>query len=674
MFDTLSMARSQAGTVLFISSTLQAKRARVLISRDGPERAGTQFLSLDGWVYDVRAVSIACQAGRKGSALFLPEALIVDMRAEDEIALFCPQMEFGASCRWGTGGPAVNVNFIPELEAAEIILPEVPVLDDVLETGLFDDSVEISEKYVVTPDTVETAAKSVPADVLLLERPNGGGEPPSYKSPVHEPPVDEPRYDLSMFAPGRNGPPEESWNSAPRLSDIAEEVSAATIVEARAYAPLMKAIEADDPKIGWREKAIDVKHSLSALWPKGVSLSAARARIPSFKPATPKLSTPKEPLFVIGVVVALLASAGIVRMNTTAEPEIAQRPDARTATRALAPIEVLPAVPVSPVDIAADSEIGETEIDETGVPEMAEVIEPVEIEAESSPTVDADTAPVIAEPVEVVAPETDDISGLGGTLTEVDIELAQTYLVALQLYSGKIDGKFGGQTLSAVDGFRVLYGVEQATFDIELIEHMAVAVAAREALETPQPAPVDEAPVMATPAIESPVVETPEPVFVARAPDVPVEMTPPQPTPASLYSAPLYSDPVVETAKIVPEPVATPTPTPEPVIETPPTPAPDPVIVREEITKAASLIYPEVALNRRRVPDDVAILVRYDVDLEGNVVNAEIQPGGYDGTLSSVLEAAALEAIQGQTYSPRTEDGVAVPVTGIVRRLRFQKE
>jgi hypothetical protein len=671
-FDKLTMARSRAGTVLFIASTLQAERVRVLIGRRRGE--ATQFLSIRGWGETVRAVSVACQAGRKGSAVFLPESVIVDMQATDTLWLCCAELGFRAECVWGTGGPEVKVNYIPELQAVEPILPEVPVLADVLEAGPFEADVVIGEARTARPVEVEAAIRidepvaaaapeiGVEGELAILEREEDEGGSAGAGAGDEPPRAIEsyPWYDeaLREVAPE----PEEREPEEPGP----EKNVAAQIVAATAYAPRVADVQSAETGSWFREKLTEMDWT--------ARIEALRLpRLPQVPqlPKFPEVSAvPRKPL-AMGVGAALLLSAAMIWQmrkgavetpveegNARIEEPFAQRP-------VVAAEPIRPAERVEPVP--AEREIdtqARTEPPLASIP--AAPIEEAVIEVEREPVLPAGSSGRIEPASPTPVP-----SELRLDVAAEDVAQAQTYLAALDLYTGEIDGKFGGQTLQAVEGFRVLYGAEVAAFDADLVARMGTAVAAREALDAPVVAPSIAAETVFEPervAVKT-VVEA-APIVMETAPVVPINVR---------EAVPLYSDPIMEALpepvfEAVPDPVPVPQPILEPASQPAPQPASEPVIVSEQLIQSANLTYPNAALRSSRVPDDVSVVVRYDVDASGTPVNAQAISRSYTGPMGESLEAAAVEAIYTQKYTPRREDGLAVPVTGVQRTLRFRKD
>jgi protein TonB len=84
-----------------------------------------------------------------------------------------------------------------------------------------------------------------------------------------------------------------------------------------------------------------------------------------------------------------------------------------------------------------------------------------------------------------------------------------------------------------------------------------------------------------------------------------------------------------------------------------------------QLVSGAGAPYPATARERGI---EGFVMVRYDVDESGRVVNAAVvsaQPTG-------VFEEAALAAVSAWEYSPRMVDGKAVAVRGLTSRVSFK--
>jgi len=83
-----------------------------------------------------------------------------------------------------------------------------------------------------------------------------------------------------------------------------------------------------------------------------------------------------------------------------------------------------------------------------------------------------------------------------------------------------------------------------------------------------------------------------------------------------------------------------------------------------QLVAGAGPAYPEAA---RREQVEGYVVVRYDVNGEGQVTNVEVLESSPDG----VFDDAAQNAVASWRYSPRLVGGTPQPVEGVTSTLRF---
>jgi len=113
-----------------------------------------------------------------------------------------------------------------------------------------------------------------------------------------------------------------------------------------------------------------------------------------------------------------------------------------------------------------------------------------------------------------------------------------------------------------------------------------------------------------------------------------------------------------------------------PVISTPavltPAPAPKDVIVEAQITKTPSAEYPRAAAARNYYVD-ARIVVAYDIDANGAVINASIQSNDHASLrFNKAFEKAAINAVKRQKFTPKTVNGAPVISTGNFKAIVFK--
>ena len=101
-------------------------------------------------------------------------------------------------------------------------------------------------------------------------------------------------------------------------------------------------------------------------------------------------------------------------------------------------------------------------------------------------------------------------------------------------------------------------------------------------------------------------------------------------------------------------------------------PEPD-VIVDAEVIQRAQVEYPRRALTRGNVPDKVIVTVEFTVDEQGAVRNAVVNAVEPQPPLENSFRRAAVAAVESQSFTPRTVNGVETASEGMIQRITFQK-
>ena len=95
------------------------------------------------------------------------------------------------------------------------------------------------------------------------------------------------------------------------------------------------------------------------------------------------------------------------------------------------------------------------------------------------------------------------------------------------------------------------------------------------------------------------------------------------------------------------------------------------VVVEARRTKANNVVYP-LAASKRNYFVDVKIVVAYDINVQGDVMNRRIVSNDHDGRYNSAFIRAALKAVENQKFAPKTINGEAVTSTGRTQRIIFK--
>ena len=196
----------------------------------------------------------------------------------------------------------------------------------------------------------------------------------------------------------------------------------------------------------------------------------------------------------------------------------------------------------------------------------------------------------------------------------------QTKLASLGFYTGAATGRLDEATISAMNDFQKLFGQAETqritpNFLNELNSAKAVTVAPE---PTPEPAP--------EPVSES-IPESVQEEASAEAPTLEASLTP---------------------AEIK---IETPT-------EVEPKLAPE-LIVNAKKIKSAGARYPIVA-ERRGHNKNAVVLVSYDVDVNGKVINAVVKESTGVGRFKKAFERSAISAAEKAEFSAKTVNGKAV--------------
>jgi len=208
------------------------------------------------------------------------------------------------------------------------------------------------------------------------------------------------------------------------------------------------------------------------------------------------------------------------------------------------------------------------------------------------------------------------------------VKIVQGRLSDLGFYSGPVDGIKTVATDDAILNFKTLFGLAA---DSEINAALATAL--------------NQAGIQRVSAVPSEPVET-----------------------ASLSAPALSTDtPPLETAEPATQIASA------PVTVAPPEPAEQKVdvIVEAEALGRSPAQYPEVAL-RREVYVNASITIDYDVDTNGDVINAKVATSDYTGRYADRFTQSALNAVQAQKFSPKTVNGVAELSTGHSRKITFR--
>ncbi|MEE9347998.1 MAG: hypothetical protein V3U82_07375 [Robiginitomaculum sp.] len=101
--------------------------------------------------------------------------------------------------------------------------------------------------------------------------------------------------------------------------------------------------------------------------------------------------------------------------------------------------------------------------------------------------------------------------------------------------------------------------------------------------------------------------------------------------------------------------------------------APD-VVVDAKRLSALSATYPAAPL-RRGFGKTITVAIGYDVAANGRIINASVQDvSGEAGRYRVKFEEAALKAVNGQNFSPKTVNDEPVVSEGHVRKIKFRTQ
>ncbi len=84
----------------------------------------------------------------------------------------------------------------------------------------------------------------------------------------------------------------------------------------------------------------------------------------------------------------------------------------------------------------------------------------------------------------------------------------------------------------------------------------------------------------------------------------------------------------------------------------------------QQLQQDGVFVYPAAARAARATGK---VRVRFDITADGRVENARVMAAEPPG----LFDAAALTYVQGRRYLPARRDGEAVPVAGVIARIRF---
>ena len=265
----------------------------------------------------------------------------------------------------------------------------------------------------------------------------------------------------------------------------------------------------------------------------------------------------------------------------------------------------------------------------------------------------------------------------------------QRQLQTLGFYNGALNGQQTQETKEAIKMFQELYslppsGLKSGKFlttlntaetrHKEAQKYVVVTETVPKANETLSIAEtsttsisIDETPQYAETSFSAPVFYD----TVTSVPTEPVIME-------SLPSVQSYSAPQVTVQEAEAPTIAAPTLPPSTksidVTQQPPSeviPPVQDVIIEAKRLKPARAEYPRVAAAKNYFVD-ARIVVAFDIDTAGKVVNSRILTNDHMGRFNSAFERAALNAVKNQKYSPKTINGTPVATTGQTQRIVFK--
>ena len=256
----------------------------------------------------------------------------------------------------------------------------------------------------------------------------------------------------------------------------------------------------------------------------------------------------------------------------------------------------------------------------------------------------------------------------------------QRRLSDLGFYNGEIDGLQGKATKEAITNFKTVFAMPETSAKISgafLTELKRVKherqVADIKTLETEQAERETEASVQIAEVATSTnfydtvqaVPSTPVVTDALPAANAYTSVSDPTPSYVAPQPAPTYIAPDPEPVKVASIPPTISEPAPAPIVKD--------VIVEAKMLKNASARYP-VTAQRRNYFTEVAIVVGYDIGIDGKVSNLKIVSNNHSGRFNNDFEKEAMRAIQKMRYEPKTVNGVAVMSEAQEKRIVFRGE
>jgi len=223
----------------------------------------------------------------------------------------------------------------------------------------------------------------------------------------------------------------------------------------------------------------------------------------------------------------------------------------------------------------------------------------------------------------------------------------QKQLSSLGFYTGSLNGQQTPETIAAIESFKELYGLPK---NGRITGKFLTSILIKE-VSIYQTAPInfDTRGQYTAPQYSEAKVS----VFETEAPII-------QEATAPLMTAPT-SSPVLE---VRPDSYASlPSVAAVPPVED--------IVVDAKRTKAARASYPKIAASRNYFVD-ARIVVAYDIDAAGQVVNTRIVSNDHSGRYNEAFEKAAMTAVKRQKFSPKTINGEAVPSFAQTQHIVFK--
>ena len=265
----------------------------------------------------------------------------------------------------------------------------------------------------------------------------------------------------------------------------------------------------------------------------------------------------------------------------------------------------------------------------------------------------------------------------------------QRQLQTLGFYNGALNGEQTQETKEAIETFQKIYslppsGLKSGTFLTTLNTAEARHKEAQKYVVVTQTVPISNETLSTsqTSISETSIDETPQ--FVETSFSTPVfydtvTAVPAQPVVTdTLSSAQSYITPQ-ETVKEAEAPLIA-APSLAPAIQSieitqqkasevvPPV---QDVIVEAKRTRPIRAAYPKAAAAKNYFVD-ARIVVAFDINEAGKVVNSRILTNDHTGRFNSAFERAALSAVKKQRYSPKTINGTPVASTGQTQHIVFK--